>query len=95
MSPKPDSLFERLKMDLAPEIPGFHVLWAIHWSRTVLRTVRATSLKSVIDNYERDYEVLLEESQSQLLEGEMRACIIGVLQLVCKPEKFSGFYQLV
>ena len=69
-SPKRDSMFERLKMDLAPETPGFRVLCPTRW------TVRAASLKCVIDNY----EVLLgvfEESQSQPLDGEMRAHIIG------------------
>ena len=66
-SPKRDSSFERLKIDLAAETPGFRVLYPMHW------TVRAASLKSVNDNYE-----LFEEAQSGQLDGEMKACIIGV-----------------
>ena len=70
-SPKRDSSFEKLKSELAPETPGFRVLCPTRW------TVRAASLKSVIDNY----EVLLgvwEEAQSGRLDGEMKARIIGV-----------------
>ena len=70
-SPKRDSSFEKLKSELAPETPGFRVLCPTRW------TVRAASLKSVIDNY----EVLLgvwEEAQSGHLDGEMKARIIGV-----------------
>ena len=45
-SPKHDSLFECLKQNIAPETPGFRTaLCPTRW------TVRAASLKSVIDNY--------------------------------------------
>ena len=70
-SPKRDSSFEKLKSELAPETPGFRVLCPTRW------TVRAASLKSVIDNY----EVLLgvwEEAQSGRFDAEMKARIIGV-----------------
>ena len=70
-SPKRDSSFERLKIDLAPETPGFRVLCPTHW------TVRAASLTSMINNY----EVLLgvfEEAQRGQLDDEMKARIIGV-----------------
>ena len=70
-SPKRDSSFEKLKSELAPETPDFRVLCPTCW------TVRAASLKSMIDNY----EVLLgvwEEAQSGRLDDEMKARIIGV-----------------
>ena len=44
-SPKRDSLFEKLKQELAPETPGFRTLCPKRW------TVRANSLQSVLDNY--------------------------------------------
>lgn len=44
-SPKRDSLFERIKQELAPETPGFRTLCPTRW------TVRANSLQSVVDNY--------------------------------------------
>ena len=70
-SPKRDAAFEKIKADLAPEMPGFRVLCPTRW------TVRAASLQSVIDNY----EVLLlvwQEALDGSLDGEMRARIIGV-----------------
>lgn len=41
-SPKRDSLFEKLKFELAPDSPGFRVLCPTRW------TVRAASLQSVL-----------------------------------------------
>ena len=70
-SPKRDALFQKLKTELTPDTPGFRVLCPTRW------TVRATSLQSVLDNF----EVLLgvwEEAQSAQLESEMRARIVGV-----------------
>lgn len=70
-SPKRDSVFQKLKSDLAPDTPGFRVLCPTRW------TVRAASLQSVLDNY----EVLLgvwNDALSSKLDGEMRARIIGV-----------------
>ena len=45
-SPKRDSLFEKLKKELAPDMPGFWVLCPTRW------TVRVSSLQSVKDNWE-------------------------------------------
>ena len=70
-SPKRDAVFQKLKSDLSPDTPGFRVLCPTRW------TVRATSLQSVLDNY----EVLLgvwSDALSSKLDGEMRARIIGV-----------------
>ena len=44
-SPKSDVMFEKLKDNIIPDTPGFRVLCPKHW------TVRASSLKSVLDNY--------------------------------------------
>ena len=44
-SPKRDTMFVKLKEELAPGTPGFRTLCPTRW------TVRATSLKSVLDNY--------------------------------------------
>ncbi|XP_045210891.2 uncharacterized protein LOC123562315 [Mercenaria mercenaria] len=70
-SPKRDSLFERLKQELAPETPGFRTLCPTRW------TVRANSLQSVVDNYEV-LQDLWEESYSSVKETDMRARIKDV-----------------
>ena len=70
-SPKRDSLFQKLKSELAPESPSFRVLCPTRW------TVRAAFLQSVSDNYEVLFGVW-NEAQSSHLDGEMRARIIGV-----------------
>ena len=44
-SPKRDVMFEKLKDSIIPDTPGFQVLCPTRW------TVRASSLKSVLDNY--------------------------------------------
>jgi len=70
-SPKRDALFQKLKTELTPDTPGFCVLCLTRW------TVRATSLQSVLDNF----EVLLgvwEEAQCTQLDSEMRARTVGV-----------------
>ena len=44
-SPKRDVMFEKLKDNIIPDTPGFQVLCPTRW------TVRASSLKSILDNY--------------------------------------------
>ena len=59
------------RLSLPLDMPGFRVLCPTRW------TVRATSLQSVLDNF----EVLLcvwEEAQCAQLDSEMRARIVGV-----------------
>ena len=70
-SPKRDAVFQRLKENLAPDCTGFRVLCPTRW------TVRAASLKSVLDNY-GVLQALWDEAQSWRLDSEMRARIIGV-----------------
>ena len=45
LSPKRDSLFEKLKSDLSPGVPGFRTLCPTRW------TVRGSSFKRVAQNY--------------------------------------------
>jgi len=70
-SPKRDAHFEKLKDELAPDNPGFRVLCPTRWR------VRATSFKSVIDNYVA-LQKLWEESIDQVSDPSIKACIIGV-----------------
>ena len=44
-SPRREAIFKTLKSELAPGTPGFRTLCPTRW------TVRASSLKSVLDNY--------------------------------------------
>ena len=44
-SPRRDSLFESIKFDVSPGLPGFRTLCPTTW------TTKAASLQSVIDNY--------------------------------------------
>ena len=70
-SPKRDAMFLKLKESISPDTPGFRVLCPTRW------TVRASSLQSIIDNY----EVLQggwEESKDSSLESEIRSRVIGV-----------------
>ena len=70
-SPKRDALFTKLKEEIAPGTPGFHTLCPTRW------TVRAGSLKSVIDNY-LVFQSLWEEVKDAVTNSEIRACVIGV-----------------
>lgn len=45
-SPKRNTSVQKLKQELAPDTPGFHVICPTRW------TVRAASLQSVLNNYE-------------------------------------------
>lgn len=70
-SPKRDVQFQKLKDELAPDSPGFRVLCPTRW------TVRAASLKSVIDNY-TVLQRLWEESKDDTSDPSVKARIIGV-----------------
>ena len=64
-SPKRSGTFDKLKEELATDSPGFRVLCPTRW------TVRAASLKSVIDNYQVLQELWLV-SKSRLLIHQSR-----------------------
>lgn len=55
-SPRRDSLFETLKQQLAPDVPGFRMLCPTRW------IVKASSLESVLDNY-KVFQALWEEAR--------------------------------
>ena len=70
-SPKREGMFNQLKHDLAPDCPGIHVFCPTCW------TVRAQSLRSVLQNYSVLQELWISLLESSL-ESEMRARITGV-----------------
>ena len=70
-SPKKDVQFEKLKADLAPNSPGFRVLCPTRW------TVRAASLKSVLDNY-MVLQELWDLSKDDASDPSVKARIIGI-----------------
>ena len=53
-SPHRDTLFESIKSDIAPGVPGFRTLCPTRW------TTKAVSLQSVIDNYDVFQELWLK-----------------------------------
>ena len=81
LSPRRDAIFLRLKEQLQCSAPGIRILFPTRW------TVRANSLKSVLDNY-----VVLRKLWQETLEivsdSEMRA-IISVVGLMM--ERFDFF----
>ena len=70
-SPKREGMFNQLKHDLAPDCPGIRVFCPTRW------TVRAQSLRSVLQNYSVLQELWISLLESSL-ESEMRARITGV-----------------
>ena len=70
-SPKRDALFTKLKKELQPELPGMRVLCPTRW------TVRADSLKSVLDNY-LVLQELWEEAEKTTKDSDITARVICV-----------------
>ena len=82
-SPKRNTMFDKLKRDLAPDCPGFRLLCPTRW------TVRSDSLKSVIDNYgvlQEEFNLCLESC----LEPDIKSWIIGVKHQMSTFEFFIG-----
>ena len=84
-SPKRDALFTKLKEELQPELPGMRVLCPTRW------TVRADSLKSVLDNYIVLQE-LWEEAEKTTKDSDITARVIGVASQMRNFEFFFGIY---
>ena len=84
-SPKRDALFTKLKEELQPELPGMRVLCPTRW------TVRADSLKSVLDNYVVLQE-LWEEAEKTTKDSDIIARVIGVASQMRNFEFFFGIY---
>ena len=78
-----DVHFEKLKSELAPDSPGFHVLCPTRW------TIRAASFKSVIDNY-TVLQKLWEESIDEVTDPSIKARIIGVESQFKTFRKYFG-----
>ena len=70
-SPKKDTMFVKLKEKMAPRTPGFRTLCPTR------STVRAISLKCVLDNYIPLME-LWEDCLEEKLDSETKSRIIGV-----------------
>lgn len=84
-SPRRDAIFERLKSEIAPGIPGFRTLCPTRW------TVRALSLESVLNNY-AVFQALWEESIEIAADSETHARLIGVKTTM---DTFRYFFGLV
>lgn len=84
-SPKRDALFDKLKHEIAPGTPGFRTLCPTRW------TVRAGSLRSVLDNYLM-LQALWEKEQDSVTDSEIRARVIGVDATM---RKFTFLFGLV
>ena len=84
-SPKRDAMFSKLKDELQPECPGIRVLCPTRW------TVRADSLKSVLDNY-TVLQHLWEEAESVAKESDLRARLIGVGSQMTSFDFYFGVY---
>ena len=69
--PRREAMFDKLKSDTAPGTPGIRILCPARW------TVRAQSLKSIIDNYEVLLD-LLDDYLDVVKEAEVRSRNIGV-----------------
>ena len=84
-SPRHDTLFEKLKMDLASAVPSFRTLCPTRW------TVKAVSLQSVIDNYSVLKELWVE-AMDITRDSEARACsrMCGVEAQMTKFEFIFG-----
>ena len=83
-SPKRDHLFDELKQQFSPDNPGFQVLCPTRW------TVRAESLKSILENYTALQE-LWDAALETGLDAEVRSRIIGVK---AQMESFNYFFGI-
>ena len=81
--PRRDTLSEKLKAELAPSTPGFNTLCPTRW------IVRATSLSSVLTNYDV-FQGLWEEAQDVANDCDVRARVIGVQATITNFEYMLG-----
>ena len=65
-SPKRDTMLSKIKEELSLGNPGFRVLCPTRW------TVKAGSLKSVLDNWSAIINMLWDNSLEEKLDPEMR-----------------------
>ena len=69
-SPKKDAMLQKIRKEISLEYPGFRVLCPTRW------TVRAESMKSILDNWVALQQVW-DESLDGNLEPEIKSSIIG------------------
>ena len=84
-SSRRDVVFEKLKSELASNLPGFRTLCPTRW------TVKGESLQSVIDNY-AVFQGLWEEVKDITTDSDARARIGGV---EAQMEKFGFLFGVV
>ena len=84
-SPHRDAIFGHIKMEMAADTPGLRVLCPHRW------TVKAESLKSILDNYDALRETW-EISISNIKDTEMKSRIIGVST---QMETFKYLYGIM
>ena len=84
-SPRRDALFNKLKAEISPEMPGFRTQCPTRW------TVRASSLESVINNYDV-FLALWEDAKDIVKDSETCARNIGVQATM---GTFAYFFGLV
>lgn len=85
LSPRRDALFDGFKEELAPDSAGVRALCPHRW------TVRAQSLKSILDNYEA-LCATWEEAVDIAKDTETKSRILGVST---QMEKFDYFFGLM
>ena len=83
LSPRRDALFEGFKEELVPDSAGVRALCPHRW------TVRAQSLKSILDNYEA-LCATWEEALDIAKDTETKSRIIGVSTQMKKFDYFFG-----
>ena len=81
-SPKRDAMLQKIRKDISLKYPGFRVLCPTRW------TVRAESMKSILDKWVVLQQVL-DESFDGSLEPEIKGKIIGVKS---QMNTFNYFY---
>ena len=84
-SPKRDVMFEKLKDIITPDTPGFRVLCPTRW------TVRANTLKSVLDNY-AVFQELWEQAKDEVSDPSIKSRIIGVQSQFKTFQYFYGVF---
>ena len=77
-SPKRDTMLQKIQKDISLEYPGFRVLCPTRW------TVRAESMKSILDNW-----VALQQVWDESLDGNLEPEIKG--RIFCVKSQMTTF----
>ena len=71
-SPQQDTVFEKLKVDLAPDVPGFRTLCPTRW------IVKAATMESVIENY-NVFQQLWDDDKDVAMDSEVQMQLFDFL----------------